>query len=178
MEQETQKKVTDRSGSPRRPLKIPKASTIGVSIILLFSLFALGVKFLEPSTVNIVVGDEDTRVDQIPNLFTSNDVAWIAVFSMLVAGAIVFLFSQQPTHNETRVDTKLKHWEEIHKKLKGNEQSIYGIIMESEGVLLQSEIVKKTGLGKGTISIALGRMEARDLLEKKKNGMVNVVLLK
>ena len=50
--------------------------------------------------------------------------------------------------------------------------------MESEGVLLQSEIVKKTGLGKGTVSITLGRMEARDLLEKKKNGMVNVVLLR
>ena len=178
MAQDTQGKVTDHRGSSQRSWRELRATTMAVSILLLFSLFALGVKLLRPSSVQIVVEGEETRIEQIPNLFSSGDAVWLIVSSMIAAGSAVFLFSQQPIRGGTRQEAHYRRWEEIHKRLKGNDKSIYGVILASEGVLLQSEIVKKTGLGKGTVSIILGRMEARDLLEKKKNGMVNVVLLR
>jgi len=75
-------------------------------------------------------------------------------------------------------EEKKKMWERIHSGLKGNEKKIYGCILESEGVVPQGDIVRETGLSQGTVSTTLGRLEARDLLEKRKAGITNVIILR
>jgi len=64
------------------------------------------------------------------------------------------------------------------KTLKGNEKKVYQLLIDSNGVLFQTEVVEKSGLPKSTISLTLDKLEARGLVERRRRGMSNVVILK
>jgi uncharacterized membrane protein len=68
-------------------------------------------------------------------------------------------------------------WEETAKTLKKNEQALYKAILD-EGITNQSEFVDKTCLSRSDISISLYLLESKGLIERKRLGMGNVVLLK
>jgi len=45
-------------------------------------------------------------------------------------------------------------------------------------VLFQSEIVERSGLPKSTVSLTLDKLEAKGIVERRRSGMSNVVILK
>ncbi len=49
---------------------------------------------------------------------------------------------------------------------------------KSDGIITQSELVEKTGLSKASVSRALDLLESKGLVERRRRGMGNVVLLK
>lgn len=92
---------------------------------------------------------------------------------ILVAGILLLLFEEKP-----KTETRKKDWDEEQKKLEGDEKTIYGIIKSSEGIIFQSQLVKKSGLTKVKVSRVLDNMEAKGLLERRRRGMSNSVVLK
>lgn len=56
--------------------------------------------------------------------------------------------------------------------------SIYRVVLDAGGELPQREIVEGTDLSKATVSRTLDTLESKNLLERKRNGMGNVVVLK
>jgi uncharacterized membrane protein len=62
--------------------------------------------------------------------------------------------------------------------LKDDERKIYETILESEGIIEQSELVEKTGLPKSNVSRSLDLLESKGLAERRRRGTGNVVLLK
>ena len=62
--------------------------------------------------------------------------------------------------------------------MKEDEQKIYQAIIEAGGIIEQSELPEKTGLSKASVSRALDLLESRGLVEKRRRGMGNIVLLK
>ena len=75
------------------------------------------------------------------------------------------------------VEERRQRWEEIAKTLKNDEQVLYKAIID-EGIINQSVLVEKTGLPKSNVSRALYGLESRGLIERRRRGMGNVVLLK
>ena len=55
---------------------------------------------------------------------------------------------------------------------------IYETILESDGIIEQSEIVEKTGLPKANVSRGLDLLESKGLAERRRRGTGKVVLLK
>lgn len=64
------------------------------------------------------------------------------------------------------------------KSLKNDEKRIYNIIVSSDGSVLQGDLVRKTGYSKVKVSRILDRLEAKGIVERRRRGMVNVVILK
>lgn len=64
------------------------------------------------------------------------------------------------------------------KNLDKEEQAIMNAILENKGSIFQSELVDKTGLGKVRITRVLDSLEAQGLVERKRRGMTNIVVLK
>lgn len=58
------------------------------------------------------------------------------------------------------------------------ERKIHDILVEERGLLFQGEITERAGLSKSTASVALGRLEAAGLVERRTHGMSKVVRLK
>lgn len=63
-------------------------------------------------------------------------------------------------------------------KLDGDEKRIYEIIKSKSGSAYQSDLIKEAGLSKVKVTRVLDRLETKDVLEKKRRGMTNIVVLK
>lgn len=64
------------------------------------------------------------------------------------------------------------------KSLKGDEKKAYELIMESQGAVFQSELVEKMGCSKVKVSRILDKLEGKNLIERRRCGLANMVLMK
>ena len=60
----------------------------------------------------------------------------------------------------------------------GEEKKIFEAIIDSGGSMLQSDLVSKTNLNKVKVTRTLDRLEGRNLIERRRRGMSNVVILR
>ncbi|MCX6814967.1 MAG: hypothetical protein NTY20_04950 [Candidatus Aenigmarchaeota archaeon] len=95
----------------------------------------------------------------------------------VVAGFGGFLIYKSK-QSEKFVSAKRKEIEKTLKELDEDEKKVYELISSSDGVVFQSDIVEKTGFPKVKITRILDRMEHRGLVERRRRGMSNIVLIK
>lgn len=92
----------------------------------------------------------------------------IMVFVLLVGLYIMFFMKEYQT-------TKKKT---SHKTLSVDEKKIVGIIEDSEGTIFQSNIVDSSGYTKVKVTRILDKLEGKGVIERKRRGMTNVVILR
>ena len=156
--------------------------TAFMAVVFIASVVVLGIKLLNPTPVQIFVENETTIVNQIPGLFTYTDmlIMIIAVSLLNISGMYLLFFDSAPqalSAGTVVLEERKKRWESIAKTLKEDEQKIFTAIIE-EGIIAQSEIVEKTGLPKSNVSRALYTLENKGLIERRRRGMGNIILLK
>jgi uncharacterized membrane protein len=83
-----------------------------------------------------------------------------------------------PSPSGELLAARRKEWEENADRLANNEAEIYEVLLDADGVLPQSEIVDETDLSKATVSRKLDSLETKNLVERRRHGMGNVVLLR
>lgn len=66
----------------------------------------------------------------------------------------------------------------IQRTLNPETRQVYDIISASNGAILQGEIVAKSGMDKVKVSRILDKLEMQGLIERRRHGMSNLVLLK
>ncbi|MDD1720669.1 MAG: MarR family transcriptional regulator [Euryarchaeota archaeon] len=157
--------------------------------IFIASVLVLAFKLLNPTPVQLLVEGDTVIMSQIPGLFTYNDVLIIAVALVFasVSGSYLVLRDSStvpttaspasPAPGDVLLEERRQRWEDVSKTLKNDEQKIYKAIID-EGIINQSELVERTGLSKSNVSRALYGLESRGLVERRRRGMGNVVLLK
>lgn len=105
----------------------------------------------------------------------------LAIVGILIVIGIVLIFSKP---KEKIVIKKVKQLIEAKRKpinyntLNKEEKSIVETLEQAEGTLFQSDIVDKTGFDKVKVTRILDRLEGKQLIERKRRGMTNVVILK
>lgn len=118
--------------------------------------------------------------------FQTNVSIGIMIF-VVVIGLYLIFFGK-----EERIITKIKtvkqqtkpkkitkeEYKEIIEKLKDDEKVIFEQVIEAQGTIFQSDIVDKTGFAKTKVTRILDRLEGQGLIERKRRGMTNVVILK
>jgi uncharacterized membrane protein len=62
--------------------------------------------------------------------------------------------------------------------IKGGEAQVYKIIADENGMVFQNKIIEKTGFTKVKVSRILDTLEHKGLLERRRRGMSNVVVLR
>ena len=150
-----------------------------VGILFVSAVFVLGMKLLNPTPVQIIVGENEAVVAQIPGFFTYSDVVIILASSLVLGfSGAYFMLSVERKVGEQVLERRKKEWEQIAGMLRDDEQWIYQTIVESGGVISQSELVEKTGMSKAGVSRALDLLESKGLVERRRRGMGNIVLLK
>ncbi len=157
--------------------------------VFIASVFVLSFKLLNPTPVQLLVQGDTVVMSQVPGLFTYNDVLIIAIslIGMSVSGTYLVLRDASatqppiapasPAPGDVLLEERRQRWEDVSKTLKNDEQRVYKAIID-EGIINQSELVERTGLSKSNVSRALYGLESRGLIERRRRGMGNVVLLK
>ena len=62
--------------------------------------------------------------------------------------------------------------------LDDEEKIIMNLLLENKGNMFQSDIIQKTNLNKVKVTRILDSLESQGLIERKRRGMTNIVVLK
>jgi uncharacterized membrane protein len=172
--------------------------TLFAAAVFVASVLVLALNLLNPTPVQILVEGNTAITAQAPGLFTYTDVFVIAVALVLMSVSGTYILLQDPTTpaaaapasagdiiaaaapasaGDIILEERRQRWEEVAKTLKDDEQTLFKAIID-EGIVQQSELVEKTGLPKSNVSRALYGLESRGLIERRRRGMGNVILLK
>ena len=63
-------------------------------------------------------------------------------------------------------------------KLNGEEKKVYDFLNSHDGSMYQSDLIKETGFSKVYITRVLDKMESKKIIERKRRGMTNIVVLR
>ncbi|MGV8086364.1 MAG: helix-turn-helix transcriptional regulator [Candidatus Woesearchaeota archaeon] len=123
--------------------------------------------------------------------FETNIGLGFMVFVVLVGLYLIFFAKDDPQivkeiHRETRIvkeQVKPKtldkgHYKKILDNLDSDDKNVLSLIIDSEGNIFQSDIVLKTSFTKVKVTRILDRLESKGLIERKRRGMTNIILLK
>ncbi len=152
-----------------------------MAVLFFASVFVLGLKLLNPRPIKIVIEGQNASITQIPGFFTLEDAIIIVVASIVlgVSGTYLLIFdSAEKPAGELILEERRKRWKEIAKTLKEDERKVYQAVIEAGGIIEQSELPERTGMSKASVSRALDLLESKGLVERRRRGMGNVVLLK
>ena len=102
--------------------------------------------------------------------------------AVMFIGILMAIFGGCKTEEEPAKGEKPAHkkgsWEETLRTLTGDEKLVYETIVAANGVMFQSDLVEKSGFPKAKVSRILDRMEASGMVERKRRGMSNAIILK
>jgi len=158
-----------------------RGKTVFMAALFVASAFILGLKLLNPTPIQIVIEGQNAYVTQLPGFFTLEDVIIIVMASTIlgVSGTYLLLFdSVEKPAGELLLEERKRRWKEIAKILREDERRIYQAIIEAGGTIEQRELPEITGLSKASVSRALDLLESKGLVERRRRGMGNIVLLK
>ena len=151
----------------------------GISIVIgiIVLIFNVGLKN--------IVGETCTHGPTCSMFDTIAVQTWVslAIAGLVLVIGLFLIFSKE----ETKIITKTKKVKvEVEKtrkpidysKLDKDDKIIVRIIEENNGTIFQSNLVEESMFSKVKVSRILDKLEGRQLIERKRRGMTNVVVLK
>ena len=142
---------------------------------LIVSTFALFIKVMAPSSVQFVIEGNVVELNQVPSIYSTLDVLMIGASCFVLGASLIYLLKS----DGVTVRAETADWEQLIEGLAGeDERKIVRIVADEGGTIFQSQLVERSGFSKSKVSIVLDRLEARGLLERRRHGMSNAVVLK
>ncbi|MFH1683010.1 MAG: MarR family transcriptional regulator [Candidatus Woesearchaeota archaeon] len=106
----------------------------------------------------------------------------LMIFIGLIGLYLVFFGKEEVLISEAKKSESKKinkeKYAEVLKDLDEEEKNVFEKLLEAEGTIFQSDLVEKTNLNKVKVTRILDKLEGKALIERKRRGMTNVVILK
>ena len=105
-------------------------------------------------------------------------ISFIVVAVVFIIG-LFLIFARENEKIVIKTKTKIEKKKPIDlSELDKNEKEVIKFIQEENGAIFQAELMEKLGIGKVGITRLLDKLEAKQIIERKRRGMNNVVVLK
>jgi hypothetical protein len=101
--------------------------------------------------------------------------AFVIDAAMGVLGASLVMTSYRSERIVTKDKTKIN---ESIKSLQDDEKKVYDLIVDADGFIFQNDLMNKTGYSKVKISRILDKLELKGIVERRRRGMANIIVLK
>ncbi len=165
---------------------VKKIGILMAAIAVLVVAFGLWVKIYNDKIAQLQT--EQTGNCYLPDgtcLHATSDIIFysslgIAIF-LFVIGLYLFLKKNEPKKIIVKRVGKIEKQEEkmeIPKTLNPETKGVFDVVVNSNGAILQSELVAKSGMDKVKVSRILDKLEMLGLIERRRHGMSNLVVLK
>jgi uncharacterized membrane protein len=119
--------------------------------------------------------------------FQTNVSIGVMVFVILVGLYLIF-FAKEERITETKIvkvkeqikpkEITKENYQKVMSELVDDEKLVLEKIIEAEGTIFQSDLVDKSGFTKVKVTRILDKLEGKAIIERKRRGMTNVVILK
>jgi len=103
-----------------------------------------------------------------------NSTSWALIFSFILVGILGaagawLVYSPKEKKQVNERDTT---------KWDAEEKTVYELVQKHDGGMYQSDILKEVDWSKSKLTRVLDKLEQRDVVERKRRGMTNLVVLK
>jgi uncharacterized membrane protein len=150
---------------------------VGLSILLLvvLSFVKAGVDRESTFLCEAVAENPSLSMEDCPA--HKSNTSWFIVvafgLAFIVLGAGVYMLF---TSKETEAKKEFREIDEA--RLDEEEKRVYAMIKSNKGSVYQTDLIKETGYSKVKITRILDKMESKDIVERKRRGMTNIIVLK
>ncbi len=153
---------------------------VGLAVIIGIIIFIFN------TALTKIVDTSCTHGTTCPMYGTIRTQTWISVILLaIIVGIGLFLIISKEERKiiikrvkEKVGEDKLKEKETNLKLLDQDEKKVYQVLLNSQGTIFQADMVEKSGFDKVKVTRILDRLEGKQLIERKRRGMTNVVILK
>ena len=153
-----------------------KPRTLLAMFGMIVSTFALFIKIMTPSSVQFIIEGTIIEMNQIPSIFNTLDVILIGASCFVLGASLIYLLQ---VDGNTSLKEVTNNWDNLIAGLRDEDETqIAKIIANEGGTIFQSQLVETSGFSKSKVSIVLDRLEARGVIERRRHGMSNVIILK
>jgi len=159
-----------------------------VGIIVLAVAAIVGViTFLFNRALNGIVEASCTHGPECPmygqiDFQTYISLGFIAMITLIGLYLIFFGEERVEIIKKIRIRSEKKAEEKdygkVTKTMTSEEKKIFNLVLEAKGAIFQSELNEKSEFDKVKVTRILDRLEGQGLIERRRRGMTNVVILK
>ncbi len=148
---------------------------IGISVVMAVIVWIFNFSLKKIVGVSCSMGAGCTMYDTI-KIQTWISLAIVAI--ILIIGFVIMFAKPK----ETIVIRKVKEKEKKKKLnldgLDNKEKEVLKILEEENGTIFQATLMEKLGIGKVGVTRLLDKLEAKQIIERKRRGMNNIVILR
>lgn len=150
-----------------------------IASVFMVSVFVVVLKIMNPTEVHIFLEGKETVLSQVLRSYTLYDVIILigAALSAGLTSMYLLTFDRGLRSVELPYERKIASYERILPTLKEDEQKVFKAVLDSDGIVAQSELSEMTGVSKSSVSRALDLLESRGYVERRRRGMGNVIVL-
>ena len=153
-----------------------------LGVVLIIILIGLKANFDSEAVFLCEVVAENPNLDMSECPAHESNTSWFIVtgfiVSSLLLGLGIYLLIVTKVNKPVKEECK-KSFKKIDlSKLDEDENKIYDLLKQNEGSLYQSDLIKQTQYSKVKISRILDKMQTKDIIDRKRRGMTNIIVLK
>jgi hypothetical protein len=118
--------------------------------------------------------------------FQTNVSLGIMAFLMIIGLYLIFFSKEEKIVTRVKLLKRQRepkqitkdNYRKVMKAMSKEEKQVFEKIIDAQGSISQSTLVKETGFSKVKVSRVLDRLEVKSLIERRRRGMSNVIVLK
>jgi hypothetical protein len=148
---------------------------------LVASTFAIFTRIMNPTAVQVIIEGNTIELTEIPSIYNSFDMVVTGISCFVLGSSLIYLLlvGKNKVVGKDEPSLMRSDWNKILDRLSNpDERKIIQLIIDEGGTIFQSQLIEKSGYSKSKVSLVLDRLEARRILERRRHGMSNVVVLK
>src|SRR3989344_8613841 len=151
---------------------------LAVSILIIVFTFFYSSALDEAVRKSCFLQHGDVESCEMFDSVTKQTYFALAIAGILVIVSLFLLFTKQP---EKVIVKKIKE-RKVQKNIdlsgfRREEKEVYNLVKEN-GATFQADLIEKTGFSKARMTRIIDKLEGHGLVERKRRGMTNVVVLK
>lgn len=143
-----------------------------VALLVLLGFVKMDMDRKDVFLCEAVEADPEVSMEECPAHTSKSSwvlmVAFGIVFAILIAG-VVLAFMRPHVHEAVKVD---------YSKLEGDEKRIVELLKQHDSSMYQSDLLKELGFSKVKMTRVLDRLESKKIIDRKRRGMTNLVVLR
>ena len=150
-------------------------------IILGFSILLGIVIYMFNNALNKIVNVSCSHGPSCPmwgTIEVQTNISMGVMGFIILIGLYLILFADNDLNKPLNKKSPHKRKKGIYNNLNENEKLVLDKLFKSNGIIFQSSLVQKTGFTKVKITRVLDNLEKQDIIERRRRGMTNEVILK
>src|SRR3989344_4736921 len=147
---------------------------IGISILIVLLVFLFNNTLMESVRNSCFIQHGDVKSCEMYDSVNYQTYLALGIVGVLVIFSLFLIFSKP---SEKIVVKKIKEKKIDLSSFRKEEKQVYNLVKENNAIF-QADLIEKTGFSKARMTRIVDKLEGSGLVERKRRGLTNVIVLK